>query len=121
MASVAVLLALLVLAGVANVASTVVFPRLAGPGPGAMHVGFGLAGIGSLTLAYLVLARPLQSLGRGFAALSIATAIAIPALFVGPLPLNLENPGLYHRIGQAFGYAWGVAVAAAILREQAGS
>lgn len=107
--------ALIALAGVANVMSAGVFPRLAGPAPGAMHLGAGLVTIVCFTLAYLVLARPLRHLGSGYGLLSVAAGIAIPVLFIGVAP-NVDNPGLYARLGQALGFIWMVAVAIAIIR-----
>lgn len=90
-----------------------VFPR-SGPSPGALHVGAGLYALACGVAARLLLARPLQQLGRAYLPLTVTVAIAVPVLILGFAQLS-SMPGLYERIAHGLVLAWMVAVAVPIL------
>lgn len=99
--------------GFALILSFGVFPR-SGPSPGALHLGAGLYALACGVAARLLLARPLSTLGRIFLPLTVAVAVAVPALLLGVARLS-ETPGLYERIAHGLVLGWMVAVAVAIL------
>lgn len=99
--------------GFALVLSFGVFPR-SGPTPGAMHVGAGLYALACGVAARLLLAKPLQHLGRAYLPLTVAVAVAVPVLVLGVARLS-ATPGLYERIAHGLVLAWMVAVAVPIL------
>ena len=67
--------------------------------------------------ARLLLARPLQELGRFYLPLTVAVAIAVPVLSLGVARLS-SMPGLYERIAHGLVLAWMAAVAVSILRHR---
>lgn len=99
--------------GFALVLSFGVFPR-SGPTPGAMHVGAGLYALACGMAARLLLARPLQQLGRVYLPLTLAVAVAVPVVVLGVTQLSAA-PGLYERLAHGLVLAWMVAVAVPIL------
>lgn len=90
-----------------------VFPR-SGPSPGVMHIGAGIYAIACGVAARLLLARPLQQLGRFYLPLTVAVAIAVPVLILGVARLS-SMPGLYERIAHGLVLGWMAAVAVSIL------
>lgn len=111
----AMLLGIVLLAheGIAIIVSFGVFPR-SGPSPDALHLATGLYALACGVGARLLLARPLQSLGRGLFPLTLSVAVAVPVLILGVAPLS-PTPGLYERIAHTLLFLWMAAVAVPLL------